>query len=109
MRFLIDAQLPPGLVNLFVDAGHEAVHVTDVGLLTEQDTKIGTYAVQEGMIIVTKDEDFAQMRLLPSETPTVLWIRIGNATNRVLATRLQPLLGEALTALASGEKIVEIR
>jgi predicted nuclease of predicted toxin-antitoxin system len=109
VRFLIDAQLPPGLVNLFVDAGHEAVHVTDIGLLTEQDTRIGTYALQEGMIVVTRDEDFVQMRLLSSETPRVLWIRIGNATNRVLAMRVQPLLGEALSALASGEKIVEIR
>ena len=109
MRFLIDAQLPPGLVDLFVDAGHEAVHVTDVGLLTEQDSKISTYAVQEEMIIVTKDEDFVQVQLHSFETPTVLWIRIGNATNRVLAMRMQALLDEVLTALASGEKIVEIR
>ena len=109
MRFLIDAQLPPGLVNLFVDAGHEAVHVTDVRLLTEQDKKICAYAVREGMIVVTKDEDFVQMRLFSSEVPSVLWIRVGNTTNRALAMRLQPLLGEALAALAAGEKIVEIR
>ncbi len=109
MRFLIDAQLPPGLVNMFIDAGHEAVHVTDVGLLSEPDTRIWAYAVRERMIVVTKDEDFVQMRLFSSEAPRVLWIRIGNATNRMLAMRLQPLLGEALAALESGEVVVEIR
>ena len=109
MRFLIDAQLPPGLVHLLVDAGHEAIHVTDLGLLTEPDMKIGEYAIQQDMIVVTKDEDFVQMRLMSSEVPRVLWIRIGNATNRVLALCLQPLLSEALAALASGKTIVEIR
>jgi predicted nuclease of predicted toxin-antitoxin system len=109
VRFLIDAQLPPGLMNLLVDAGHEAVHVTDVGLLTEPDTTICAYAVREEMIVVTKDEDFVQMRLLSTEVPRVLWIRIGNATNRILALRVQPRLGEALTALESGEEVVEIR
>ena len=109
MRFLIDAQLPPGLVKLFVEAGHEVVHVMDLGLLSEGDAKIGAYAARESMIVVTKDEDFVQMRLLSSEVPGVLWIRIGNATNRVLTMRLQPLLREVLAALAAGEKVVEIR
>jgi predicted nuclease of predicted toxin-antitoxin system len=109
VRFLIDTQLPPGLVHLFIQAGHEAVHVTDVGLLTENDAKVGAYASEAGMIIVTKDEDFVTMRRLSSGAPKVVWVRIGNATSRALTARMRPLMAETLAALAAGEVIVEVR
>ncbi|MGI8793662.1 MAG: DUF5615 family PIN-like protein [Acidimicrobiales bacterium] len=32
MRFLVDANLSPGLIPLLVEAGHEATHVFDLGL-----------------------------------------------------------------------------
>ena len=109
MRFLIDAQLPPSLASLFTQAGQEAVHVTDVGLLTENDVKIGAYAAKAGMIIATKDEDFVTMRGLSSRAPKVVWVRIGNATSRALTMRMQPLMAEILAALAAGEEIIEVR
>ncbi|HEY5565917.1 MAG TPA: DUF5615 family PIN-like protein [Gammaproteobacteria bacterium] len=109
MRFLIDAQLPPGLARLFITASQEAVHVTDVGLLTENDVEIGAYAAKAQMIIVTKDEDFVTMRRLSSRAPKVVWVRIGNATSRALTMRMQPLMVEILAALAAGEEVVEVR
>ena len=109
MRFLIDAQLPPGLAKLFARAGHEAVHVFDVGLHTEEDGKISAFASKSGMIIVTKDEDFVTMRRLSPAAPRVIWVRIGNTTNRVLRDRIQPLMDEILAAVAAGEEIIEIR
>ena len=109
MKFLVDAQLPPGLVRLFKEAGHQAVHVADVGLLNAGDDGIRVYAVNEGMIVVTKNEDFAIMHRLSENAPAVVWVRIGNATNRVLMGRLRPVLPEVLDALAGGESIVEVR
>jgi predicted nuclease of predicted toxin-antitoxin system len=109
LSFLIDAQLPPGLAVLFTRAGHEAVHVADVGLHTEDDAKISAYASKAGMVLVTKDQDFATMRRLSPAAPRVIWVRIGNTTNRVLRERIQPLMGEILAALAAGEEIIEIR
>lgn len=109
MRFLIDAQLPPGSASLFVEAGHEAVHVADAGLLAADDVAIGAYAAETGMIVVTKDEDFVVMRRLSSKAPSVLWVRIGNSTNRALRSRMEPLLPEILAAFAAGEPIVEVR
>jgi predicted nuclease of predicted toxin-antitoxin system len=32
VKILIDAQLPPGLKLMLAEAGHEALHVVDVGL-----------------------------------------------------------------------------
>jgi predicted nuclease of predicted toxin-antitoxin system len=81
----------------------------DVGLLNAGDDEIRVYAVNEGMTIVTKDEDFAIMRRLSANSPAVVWVRIGNATNRVLVERLRPVLTEVLDALADGESIVEVR
>jgi predicted nuclease of predicted toxin-antitoxin system len=111
VRFLLDAQLSPALTGLFVEAHHEAVHVRDVGLLSASDREIAAYAAKADMIIATKDEDFMTMRMLSSSShaPKVVWILIGNATNRVLEARMQPLMPEILAALAAGEEIIEIR
>ena len=83
--------------------------MTEVGLLTEDDGKIAAYAARAGMIVVTKDEDFATMRRLSSRAPKVLWVRIGNATTRALTARIQPLMPEILAALAAGEDVIEVR
>lgn len=109
LRFLIDAQLPPSLTELFTQAGHEAVHVADVGLHTEGDSNIRAYAAKHGMVVVTKDQDFAAMRRLSPAAPSVIWIRIGNTTNRALRERMQPLMDDLLAAVEAGEEIIEIR
>jgi len=109
VRFLIDAQLPVRLVDVFRGAGHSAVHVADVGLLLATDAEIRRYAERKGMIVVTKDEDFAVARQLAGKGPAVLWIRLGNTTNRALVARLEPLLAQILSALEDGETVVEIR
>lgn len=44
-------------------AGHEALHVIDVGLRDASDAMIWDHAVAQGMAILTKDEDFASRRL----------------------------------------------
>lgn len=109
MHFLIDAQLPPGLADLFRDAGHDAIHVVDVGLLTADDPDIRAWAATRGMVVVTKDADFAAMRGSSDDGPPVIWIRIGNTTNRALRARLAPILPHILAALAEGERLVEVR
>jgi len=63
MRFLVDAQLPPGLVQFLEKRGHEAKAVRDVGLREAQDPAIWAFAVSGGRLVVTKDEDFAERAL----------------------------------------------
>ena len=69
MRFLVDAQLPPALARWLVAAGHEAEHVGDVGLGDAQDQAIWVYAVGVGAVIVSKDEDFAQRKVMKNAGP----------------------------------------
>ena len=60
-------------------------------------------------VVVTKDEDFAERTLQSQIGPQVLWLRIGNSTNRVLFTWLEPLLPAAIRDLETGHRLVEVK
>lgn len=108
MKFLIDAQLPPALALFLEGAGHEAKHVIDIGLARSDDSLIWDYAVSNAAIIVTKDEDFAARIQIYSKGPAVVWLRIGNCSNRALLQWFAPLLPHILNSLQQGEKLIEI-
>jgi predicted nuclease of predicted toxin-antitoxin system len=80
----------------------------DKGLETSDDSQIWDFAVSRGAIIVTKDEDFAAGIQLNPEGPAVVWLRIGNCSNRALLQWLAPMLPKILDSLQQGEKLVEI-
>ena len=69
MRFLIDAQLPPALVRLIRDTGHECEHVADILMRDADDSPIWNYAVEHDAAIITKDEDFAYLKAVRSGGP----------------------------------------
>lgn len=94
MTFLIDAQLPPALVHWLRERGHTAEHVADVGLSDAEDVDLWNRAAQEDAIIVTKDADFAERAARDNSGPVILWLRIGNSTNRALMQWLTPRWAE---------------
>ena len=109
MRFLVDAQLPPGLARFLESHGHESKAARETGLREADDVAIWDFAQAGGWVVVTKDEDFAERSLRSMTGPQVLWLRIGNSTNRVLFAWLQPLLGAAVQDLQTGHRLVELR
>ena len=106
MKFVIDQQLPATLASWFEKRGFEAVHVRDIGMRAAADAEIWRYALSHGAVVVTKDEDFATRRSR-TDGPQILWLRIGNATNRHLLGRLEVVWPEAIRWLEAGEPIVE--
>ena len=108
MKFLVDANLPPGLAFWLSKQGHEASHVGDQPGLTADDRTIFAYARQNGMVIVTKDEDFAVLVTLLTDPPPVVWLRLGHATNAALCNWLEPLLAEIVQRLSAGEILIEV-
>ena len=108
MRFLIDAQLPPALARYLVSLGHQADHVNDVGLERVADPAIWKRAAETGAILVSKDEDFALMRIWDPAGPQIIWVRIGNATRREVIARFSSALPDLLASIARGEKLVEL-
>lgn len=107
MRFLIDAQLPPALARKLASLGHVAEHVADCGLATASDEAIRQYAASVAAVIITKDEDFAILRLL-REGPAIVWVRVGNTRRVELLRRIEAELSAIVAALDQGETLVEI-
>ncbi len=108
MRFLIDAQLPPALARWLVAEGHVAEHVADHQLATASDTAIWAFALQTSAVLVTKDEDFAQRKVLAGNGPRVIWIRLPNTRRRDLLSWFATLLPEMVAALERGETLIEV-
>jgi predicted nuclease of predicted toxin-antitoxin system len=79
MKFLVDAQLPPGLCEWLRARAHEAEHV---GPGATADTAIADRAERDGAVLVSKDEDFRLLRL--PDRFALLWLRCGNVTNPAL-------------------------
>ena len=61
MRFLVDQNLSSRLAQLLVDAGHDAVHVRNLGLATAPDTEILAQAVAEARVVISGDTDFGAL------------------------------------------------
>lgn len=53
------------------------VHFTDIPAI-HFDTDIWNYALNNGLIIITKDSDFYNRYLSSQKNPKVVWIRTGN-------------------------------
>ena len=63
VSFLLDENIAAPLADKLAKTGHDVERVVDVSELGEgvDDTTIRRYAVEEGRIIVTSDDDFVQM------------------------------------------------
>ena len=109
MRFLVDAQLPPALARWIESQGHVAEHVHDFAGEGASDRSLWDYATNVGAVIISKDEDFVSLRSINPEGAAVVWLRVGNTRKQALLEWFTPLFPMVLTALAQGEKLIEIR
>jgi len=109
MRFLVDAQLPPALARWLGEHGHAAAPVREVGLRESDDGSIWNFATAGDWVVITKDEDFVARCIGAPSAPAVVWLRIGNCTNRVLFAWLAPFLHDIQHRLSDGEKLIEVR
>jgi predicted nuclease of predicted toxin-antitoxin system len=108
MRFLVDAQLPAGLAAWLGSQGHFALHVSELGLTGATDEVIWAKACETDCHVITKDEDFVVIRERAGHGPAVIWLRIGNAINRVLIDWLSGSWPSAIAAIEAGAPIIEI-
>ena len=95
------------LCNWFGEQGHEALHVAEVLGGQTPDVQVARYAVRHGLILVTKDDDFALRH--PPDDYRLVWLRCGNITNRSLRIWLAARWGALAQRLGDGERMVEVR
>ena len=107
MLFLVDAQLPPSLAEALRQAGCQAVHVIDLGLLAAADQQIWDEAISRSAVLVTKDRDFSLRRAARNDGPAILWVRVGNISNRKLIDLVLSALPTITDAIERGEEVVE--
>jgi predicted nuclease of predicted toxin-antitoxin system len=57
-----------------------SVYVGDVALSGAPDRAVWQYAQEQGLVIVSKDEDFQRLSVLHAPALKVIWIRLGNCS-----------------------------
>lgn len=76
MRFLIDNALSPRLARELLAAGHDALHVRDLGLQSASDAVLFELAARENRTLVSEDTDFGTLLALrEAEGPSVVLFR----------------------------------
>lgn len=106
MRFLVDVQLPPALAEWLKAKGHEAEHVLERLGADQSDHSLAGISRETGVIVVSKDADFLNLQI--GGKPQVLWVRLGNSTNRTLLSRFEEEWPRLLDALSCDEPVVEL-
>jgi predicted nuclease of predicted toxin-antitoxin system len=109
VKFVIDQQLPPALARFLESQGHVAFHVRELGLKTAGDVTIWKHAEAEGLVIVSKDEDFFIMAGVPEAPVKLVWVRIGNCRTNYLLERFRVCLPGIISSFETGSNIVEVR
>jgi len=107
LLFLVDAQLPPSLAEALRQAGNEAIHLIELGLLAATDHQIWDEAISRSAVLVTKDRDFPLRRAAMNDGPAILWVRVGNISNRKLIDLALHALPAIIEAIERGEVVIE--
>ena len=109
MKLLIDNQLPLSLAVHLRARGHECSHVIELGLDEAVDIEIWTRGAREGWVLVSKDEDFVFLANRPGDTGRLIWVRLGNCRNPALLEAFDRVHDDLVSAIDSGQRIVEVR
>jgi predicted nuclease of predicted toxin-antitoxin system len=109
VKFLVDAQLPIRLARLLTEAGHDAVHTSQLpeGNRTT-DGEVARLADEQDRIVVSKDRDFRDAHLLRGTPRQLLIVATGNTSNDELLALFARYL-EAVVDAVNHVGLVELR
>ena len=102
----MDMCLPPGLVAGLEDAGHNAVHWSQVGDPKALDVSIAEWAKDNGYVILTHDLDFGDLLFVSNDhAPSVIIVRERDTSVEQLLEPVQRVLTQFEQELRSGALI----
>lgn len=108
MKFLLDENLSPTLATLLSAAGHEAVHISGLGMRSAPDPEVFDVAVSRGCTLISADTDFgALLAIRHTAHPSLLLLR--RAANRRASEQARLILDNLATVagdLAAGAVVV---
>lgn len=108
MKFLIDQALSPAVAIELNRAGHDAVHVRELGMQAASDEEIFDHAHAEERVVVSADTDFGTLLAARKQTsPSVILFRHGSQHRPSdQADLLRANLPRLLSALTDGSIVV---
>jgi predicted nuclease of predicted toxin-antitoxin system len=90
MKILFDANISWKLVDKLKPVFGECAHVDLIGLdVPAEDIDIWNYALDNGYIIITKDNDFVDLLELNGFPPKVVLLKTGNNSSKALMELLE--------------------
>ena len=104
MKFLLDAQLPPSLKQLFSSQGFDCIHTLDLELGNNTPDKlINLISVKEQRILITKDSDFFDSFLVKKEPYKLILVKLGNISRKDLIQFFTDRFSEIIEKNKNGE------
>jgi len=103
MKFVVDMNLSPAWIDVLIEAGHEAVHWSDVGAPSASDEQILAWASEHGHVVVTSDLDFGSILAASAKKqPSVIQLRQGRHDPGTIGSVLVAAIDTARAELATG-------
>lgn len=107
MKLLVDESLAGRVAALLAEAGHDAIHVRDRGLLGSPDETVLASAQREDRILVTADTDFGTLLALSAPPqPSVILLRRPGRRAEERATAITDAIEAVGEALEAGALVV---
>jgi predicted nuclease of predicted toxin-antitoxin system len=76
LRLLVDESLAASVAQLLRDAGHDALHLSDLGLLGAPDLAVMEAATNDHRVLISVDTDFGELLALGRHPgPSVVLLR----------------------------------
>ena len=86
---LFDQNLSYKLCKVLAAGFPGCQHVREASLSNADDGEVWKFAAANGLIIVSKDQDFRQRALLFGPPPKCIWVRLGNCPAADIARLLE--------------------
>ena len=93
MDLLLDENIPSGLLALFQKEGHRVKTLSNFKLRGASDEDVFATCKKEGLLLITLDTDFANIRHYPPKThPGVIVIRVKRQSSRSIMRAMAAFL-----------------
>jgi predicted nuclease of predicted toxin-antitoxin system len=108
VKFLVDAQLPRSLSEMFKQFGYDSIHTLELpSMNATTDQFIIEMATTEQRVVISKDADFLESYLISGKPPKLIIVRTGNVSNTILLKLFETNLSTIISML-NRSNLVEI-
>ena len=107
MKIVLDMNIPPIWVQFLNDAGHDAIHWSNIGNIRAEDTEIMEWARINKHVVFTHDLDFGSLLYATgAKAPSVIQLRVENILPSSVGNELLETLKIATEELNNGALII---